>query len=522
MKDSKSGDGDREEPINVPLLEECLSPETTVRQLNHHNEIRDDLPSRIWVESKKLWYIAGPSIIIRLSSNSILVITQAFAGHLGDLELAAVSISVTVVVGFTFGLLLGMASALETLCGQAYGAKKYHMLGIYMQRSWVVLTLCAILLLPIYIFTTPILNFLGQPDDLAELTGLVTIWFIPLPFALAVQLPSQRFLQCQRKTPIAAWVCLGALLFHIFSSWLVVYKLGFGVTGAVATANVSWWIIALGSFSYIVCGGCPETWTGFSMEAFSGLWEFFKLSLASGVMIWYTIYLSFYLLLFADVQRFFLYNFVNWYYRILVIMTGNLNNATVSVSALTICMSINGWEVMIPFAFFAATGVRVATELGAGNGKAAKFAAQVAAITSLMIGVLFFTLIMSFHDKLAIIFTSSDVVVHAVDKLALLLAITVLLNSIQPVLSGVAVGSGWQASVAFINIGCYYIIGLPLGTALGWLFHLGVPGIWSGMIGGTAIQTLILITMTSRCDWDMQAQKASSRMNMSSNSSGNP
>ncbi|CAH1435245.1 unnamed protein product [Lactuca virosa] len=53
----------------------------------------------------------------------MLVITQAFAGHLGDLELAAVSIATNVIVGFDIGLLLGMASALETLCGQAYGAK---------------------------------------------------------------------------------------------------------------------------------------------------------------------------------------------------------------------------------------------------------------------------------------------------------------------------------------------------------------------------------------------------------------
>ncbi|KAI3859903.1 hypothetical protein MKX03_016538 [Papaver bracteatum] len=291
MEDGRSGDGTRKDPTNVPLLEEYLSPATTL-QLNHHDEIRDDLLSRVWVESKKFWKIAGPSIIIRIASYSILVITQAFAGHLGDLELAAVSVSITVVLGFTFGLLLGMASALETLCGQAYGAKRYHMLGVYLQRSWVVLTLCSILLLPFYIFTTPILKLLGQPDDLAELTGLFTNWLIPLPFALALQMPSQRFLQCQRKTPIVAWVCLGALLFHILLIWLVVYKLGFGVIGAAATLNVSWWIIVLGSFSYIACGGCPKTWTGFSMEAFSGLWEFFKLSLASAVMLWYTVYLS--------------------------------------------------------------------------------------------------------------------------------------------------------------------------------------------------------------------------------------
>ena len=45
--------------------------------------------------------------------------------------------------------------------------------------------------------------------------------------------------------------------------------------------------------------------------------------------------------------------------------------------------------------------------------------------------------------------------------------------------SGVAVGSGWQALVAFINIGSYYIVGIPLGVILGWLFGFGIKvSIW--------------------------------------------
>jgi len=28
--------------------------------------------------------------------------------------------------------------------------------------------------------------------------------------------------------------------------------------------------------------------------------------------------------------------------------------------------------------------------------------------------------------------------------------------------------------VAYVNIGCYYLIGIPLGILLGWLFNLGV------------------------------------------------
>ncbi|KAG5529548.1 hypothetical protein RHGRI_030069 [Rhododendron griersonianum] len=153
-----------------------------------------DLSQRLWIESKKLWHIVGPSMFSRLATYSMFVITQAFAGHLGDHELAAVSIASNVVVGFNFGLLLGMASALETLCGQAFGAKQYHMLGIYMQRSWIVLFICCILLLPLYLFASPILKLLGQPSGIAELSGVISLWMIPLHFSFAFQFPLQRFL----------------------------------------------------------------------------------------------------------------------------------------------------------------------------------------------------------------------------------------------------------------------------------------------------------------------------------------
>jgi MATE family multidrug resistance protein len=38
----------------------------------------------------------------------------------------------------------------------------------------------------------------------------------------------------------------------------------------------------------------------------------------------------------------------------------------------------------------------------------------------------------------------------------------------------VAVGSGWQSKVAYVNIGCYYLVGLPMGILLEWHFNLGV------------------------------------------------
>lgn len=56
--------------------------------------------------------------------------------------------------------------------------------------------------------------------------------------------------------------------------------------------------------------------------------------------------------------------------------------------------------------------------------------------TSSVIGFVFFLLIIVFQNQLAMIFTSSTPVLEQVDKLSFLLAITILLNSVQPVLSG--------------------------------------------------------------------------------------
>ncbi|KAL5982329.1 hypothetical protein ACLOJK_016400 [Asimina triloba] len=374
-----------------------------------------------------------------------------------------------------------MASALETLCGQAYGAKRYHLLGIYLQRSWIILLAAAIVVTPVYIFATQILEMIGQPPHIAEKAGEMSVWMLPIHFSLAFQFPLQRFLLSQLKTTIIAYVSAAVFVLHVLLSFLVVQQFQLGIGGATCVLNLTWCLSPLGMLAYTFWGGCPLTWTGFSMEAFAGLWEFFKLSVASGVMLCLE----------------------NWYYRVLVLLTGNLQNPELAVDALSICMNINGWEMMIPFAFFAATGsaisnessmssilrysVRVSNELGAGRGKAARFATLVSVSTSIIIGIVFSIFILAFHDKYALAFTASLVISKAVDNLSILLAITILFNSIQPILSGESVFNLKRR--AFIYE---------------WTSGIGPQGIWTGMIGGTIVQTIVLAFITIRCDWEKE------------------
>ncbi|XP_017971872.1 PREDICTED: protein DETOXIFICATION 29 isoform X1 [Theobroma cacao] len=443
-----------------------------------------------FAESKKLWYLAGPAMFTSICKYSLGAITQVFAGHVGTLALAAVSVENSVIAGFSFGVMLGMGSALETLCGQAFGAGHIDMLGVYMQRSWIILNSTALVLLFLYIFAEQILKLIGQTEEISKAAGTFAIWMIPQLFAYAMNFPIAKFLQSQSKIMVMAVIAAAALVLHTVFSWLLMLRLGWGLVGAALVLNASWIFIVAAQFSYITSGTCGRAWTGFSWKAFQNLWGFVRLSLASAVMLCLEV----------------------WYFMALILFAGYLKNAEVSVDALSICCNILGWTVMVALGMNVAVSVRVSNELGAGHPRKAKLALVVAVISSFMIGLAIAAVLIIFRDKYPDLFSTNTQVKQVVKELTPLLAFCITLNNVQPVLSGVAVGAGWQAFVAYVNIGCYYIFGVPLGLILGFTFNMGVKGIWCGMISGTAVQTCVLFGMIYKTNWNKEASIAEDRI----------
>ncbi|KAI3741041.1 hypothetical protein L1987_58708 [Smallanthus sonchifolius] len=443
------------------------------------------------IELNLLYKLAAPAVMVYLINNSMSLSTRIFSGQLGNMELAAASLGNQGIQLFAYGLMLGMGSAVETLCGQAFGARKYDMLGVYLQRSAIVLLVTAIPVTMIYIFSKPILLLLGQSPSMASYAALFVYGLIPQVFAYAINFPIQKFLQAQSIVAPSAYISAGTLVVHLILSWITVYKLGLGLLGASLTLSLSWWIIVGGQFGYILSSDrCKATWTGLNSKAFDGIWEFVKLSSGSAVMLCLE----------------------TWYFQILVLIAGLLENPELSLDALSVCMSVNGLLFMISVGFNAAASVRVGNELGAGNPKAAAFSVLTVTTVSFLIALVEAMIVLSVRDVISYAFTGGETVANAVSDLCPLLAITITLNGIQPVLSGVAVGCGWQAYIAYVNVGCYYVVGIPLGFLLGFHFKLGVKGIWSGMIGGTGMQTLILLWSTFRTDWNKEVEKTKKRM----------
>ncbi|CAN6282396.1 unnamed protein product [Urochloa humidicola] len=444
------------------------------------------------IELRLLTRLAAPAVVMYMINYLMSMSTQIFSGHLGNLELAAASLGNTGIQIFAYGLMLGMGSAVETLCGQAYGAQKYDMLGIYLQRSAVLLCATGIPLAVLYAFSEPLLVLLGQSPEIARAASIFVYGLIPQIFAYAINFPIQKFMQAQSIVLPSAYISTGTLVLHVLLSWVLVYKVGLGLLGASLVLSLSWWVIVAAQFAYIVMSPkCRHTWTGFSFQAFSGLWDFLKLSAASAVMLCLE----------------------TWYFQVLVLIAGLLPNPELALDALSVCMTISGWVFMISVGFNAAASVRVSNELGAGNPKSAFFSVWVVTAVSALITIILSIVILCLRNYISYMFTEGEVVSNAVADLCPLLAVTLILNGIQPVLSGVAVGCGWQQFVAYVNIGCYYIVGVPLGALLGFVFKLGVKGIWGGMIGGTCMQTAILLWVTLRTDWNKEVEEAQKRLN---------
>lgn len=83
------------------------------------------------------------------------------------------------------------------------------------------------------------------------------------------------------------------------------------------------------------------------------------------------------------------------------------------------------------------SSVRVSNELGRGSSKAAKFSILMTTLTSFSIGLVLFLIFLFLRGSLAYIFTENDEIAKAIADLSLLLAVSLIMNSVQPVLSGI-------------------------------------------------------------------------------------
>jgi MATE family multidrug resistance protein len=238
-------------------------------------------------EAKRLLSLAGPLVASCILQNVVQLVSVMFVGHLGELPLAGASLASSLANVTGFSLLAGMASALDTLCGQAFGARQYGLLGVYKQRAMLVLALACLPIAVVWANAGRILVLLGQDRDIAAEAGAYSRWLILglVPYVpLACHI---RFLQTQ-SVVVPVMVSSGVTaLGHAVVCWALVFKAGMGSKGAALSIAISYsFNLAMLALYVRFSSACKRTWTGFSTEAFKDLHRFTELAIPSAMMVW--------------------------------------------------------------------------------------------------------------------------------------------------------------------------------------------------------------------------------------------
>ncbi|CAH8337401.1 unnamed protein product [Eruca vesicaria subsp. sativa] len=448
--------------------------DTAEKGLLTKGEEEEELNKRdgFFPEMRRLSYIAGPMVAVNSSMDFLQVISIMMVGHLGEIYLSSTAIAVSFCSVTGFSLVFGLASALETLCGQANGAKQFEKLGEHTYTGIFSLFIVCIPLSVLWSYMGEILSFIGQDPFVSQEAGKFATWLIPALFAYATLQPLVGFFQAQSMVLPLIMSSVSALCCHVVLCWTLVFKFGLGSLGAAIAISVSYWlnVIVLGLYMTF-SARCSKTRGKISMSMFKGMREFYRFGIPSASMIcleW-------------------------WSFEFLVMVSGMLPNPKLETSVLSVC-------------------TRVANELGAGNPKRARMAVYTVMVMTGVESLMVSAIVFAARNVFGYLFSSKTEVVDYVRIMAPLVSLSVIFDALHAVLSGVARVSGRQDIGAYVNLAAYYLFGIPTAIVLGFRFKMGGRGLWIGITVGSCVQAVLLGLIVSLTNWKQQARKARERV----------
>ncbi|XP_010923842.1 protein DETOXIFICATION 18 [Elaeis guineensis] len=431
-------------------------------------------------EAKGQLLFALPMILTNMCYYAVTLVSVMFAGHLGDVELAGATLGNSWGTVTGLALMTGLSGALETLCGQGFGAKLYRMLGIYLQSSVIITTCFSILVSILWYCSETLLIWLHQEPEVSKMAGLYLRYLIPGLFAYGYLQCIMRFLQTQTVVMPLVVCSVLPLIFHVGITYLLIHVLGLGFKGTSLAGSISLWLSFLMLALYVnYAEKFKSTWEGFSMESFQFVIPSLRLAVPSAVMVCLE-YCAF---------------------EILVLLAGLMPNSELSTSVVAMCVNTEAISYMITYGFSAVVSTRVSNEIGAGNTEKAKNAVAVTLKLSVLLALTIVLLLVFGHNIWASFFSSSYAIIRKFAYMTPLLTVSIVLDSAQGVLSGVSRGCGWQHLAAWANLVAFYIIGMPFALLFGFKLGFHDKGLWMGLICGLFCQASTLLVITLRTKW---------------------
>jgi len=434
------------------------------------------LPQAYLNHFKKTFLLAYPVCLSQLGHIMVGVIDTAMVGYVSTTAQAAASLAnslFTLVLVFSIGFSFGITP----LVAAADGNKNLKQISLLLSNGFVINLLVGFLLFILLFISAPFLHYLHQPESVMEMTipffNILMLSILPITvFAILKQ-----FTEGLSYTKIAMFISIGSNILNVVLNYIFIFgKLGVAPMGMIGSAKatlISRIIMATAMLVYVYKSKHFKIYykaIRIKSISFSVMKKIAEIGIPSGLQFLF------------EVGAF----------CFATIMVGWLGIQ--QLAAHQIALSIASITYMIASGIGAAATVRVGNYYGQKdivNLKLAGFSAVIMVTFLMIICALTFILTRNLSPQF---FSINGDVKTIASSLLVIAAFFQLSDGIQVVSLGALRGIADVRVPTYITLVSYWLIALPIGYALGFTFHLGVQGVWYGLLIGLTVAAILLLT----------------------------
>lgn len=428
----------------------------------------------IKIHLKNTVELAYPVVIGQLGFIMMQVVDSIMVGGLGANPLAAASVANSIAM-LIFIIGLGVSIAVTPLVAISVGAVRENECGLLFRQSMIINISLSIILCTITFVCSDLLIYLNQPPVVTKLassyTKIIGLSFIP---AMMFQTYKQ-FIEGFSIMRPAMIITILANVINAFSNWVLIFgnfgAPSLGLDGAGWATFISRFFMAGVLILYVrritkfKAYDLSITFLPINTRVIK---KILSLGLPSG----------------------FQYFFEVGAFSFAVVMVGWLG--TIQLAAHQIAINLASISFMGALGISAAGSIRVGNAVGRKDiiktRRAGFSAILLSALFMFGCGLLFVLL----RNELPKLYINDSSVISLASSVLIVAALFQVSDGVQAVGIGILRGLTDVKGPTVIAFIAYWIIGLPIGYILGFTLHLGVIGIWLGLLIGLSVSAVML------------------------------
>ncbi|KDO25629.1 hypothetical protein SPRG_08928 [Saprolegnia parasitica CBS 223.65] len=435
--------------------------------------------------------LAFQMALANIARIALTSIDSAFLGHLGTDALAGSSLA-TIWTQVPLFAVWAMASALVTLCGQAFGAKNYSLMGVWFQMSLILVTLLSV---PVFVWYWVLDVVLLRATDDLSIVGLGVRFARLLSFSIWPTLAyacMRQYLQAMNIVApttvigtVAIFLAVGANTFFIYGAgtWG-----GLGFDGsAVATVAASWFQpIALFLYAFSYRGYHKQAWDGWHWSAFtSDRWRtFLRMAIPLGINDGLTTLAN----------------------SCMSLIAAQLGAEVLASNAILLTLWGMVWALF--WGIGCSTQVKVANHLGAGHPNAARAASRLGFATIVAATALVALATLLGRDLVLRIYTSDIALLALSNDVLPLFVLAFCLDALEITMTAILDGMGQMPFVSLVAFIAMWGIQLPFAYLFAIHWSCGFAGLWYGICLTAGFKLVVLTIKYTTINWAEMARNA--------------